>query len=402
MKIIDSNQSFSKKIFSRRLSILLTTLFVFSGLLKWIDIWVIDATVLFGSLAILSALFSYMLTPNPLIKVFELNNAFYLILFSFWFYLSMTYSTSPSYVYVKATNYILIILSFLLPLLTIETKEDIKFYLVSFGISGIAVASVIIYLYIEGGYDLYPTYFIYTLDNSRFKVPDYLALGSPVGLSVLIFAYLKKSKISFLLSFTSIIALILLSGRGVVIGLGLSLFIIYIRRFKMTETGLRNIFFTILLIVFTVNFLPNWKGSEVLLSRMENITQGDKSLLSRYEQYKFVVNTFFENPILGIGLGSFGVEFFNTDIRAYPHNLILEVLVEQGLIGLILFLSFLLPILYSSLRLLYYNDPIFYILVGLLIFEFFNALKSSSIVEHRLLFLLLGLCFASKSRFKNP
>lgn len=59
------------------------------------------------------------------------------------------------------------------------------------------------------------------------------------------------------------------------------------------------------------------------------------SLDSRSEGYALAWLMFFKNPFLGEGLGSFGKALFAPE--QYPHNMILEILAEFGIVGLLLF-----------------------------------------------------------------
>lgn len=55
------------------------------------------------------------------------------------------------------------------------------------------------------------------------------------------------------------------------------------------------------------------------------------------------------NFFVGYGTSSYPVLVFNKDIREYPHNFILELLVENGLIGLY-FIQFFLILLFFQIK----------------------------------------------------
>jgi hypothetical protein len=64
----------------------------------------------------------------------------------------------------------------------------------------------------------------------------------------------------------------------------------------------------------------------------------DLDFYSLYHRFDYIKNTFGVswNPIIGAGLGSFGVYFLGEDVVFYPHNLLVEVFFELGLLGLII------------------------------------------------------------------
>jgi O-antigen ligase len=63
------------------------------------------------------------------------------------------------------------------------------------------------------------------------------------------------------------------------------------------------------------------------------ITPRDIAANSRVELAKASLNAWWEAPILGQGIGSFALYSSGWDERSYPHNMILEVLAEQGIVG---------------------------------------------------------------------
>ena len=89
-------------------------------------------------------------------------------------------------------------------------------------------------------------------------------------------------------------------------------------------------------------------------------------------------------PILGHGLGSYGFVVYGTDFRAYPHNGFLEIWFEAGIVGLILFIAFIMMGLFAAMNRNYV------VLACIIIFLTLNFLKSSSLDELRLLFLICG------------
>jgi len=76
---------------------------------------------------------------------------------------------------------------------------------------------------------------------------------------------------------------------------------------------------------------------------MEGVGQG--SFGSRLENYKYSLTLFQNNILLGVGFGNWQGDYMN---YLYPHNIILELLSEIGVIGIILFFGLLLLIKYKN------------------------------------------------------
>ena len=111
---------------------------------------------------------------------------------------------------------------------------------------------------------------------------------------------------------------------------------------------------------------------------------------------KFIVvawDMFTEAPLIGYGFGSFGIYYSGLDGNIYPHNLVLEILSELGLIGLFIFLLFCVFLLKSSTLAL---RSLFYLVC---LYAFLNVLKSNNFSELRLYF---GVVFIVLSLKASP
>ena len=63
----------------------------------------------------------------------------------------------------------------------------------------------------------------------------------------------------------------------------------------------------------------------------------DENYVDRVKKISEAMSRFYDRPVFGVGLGGFS----ETGERAYPHNLIVELLLETGLLGSSLFLMFI-------------------------------------------------------------
>jgi O-antigen ligase len=102
-------------------------------------------------------------------------------------------------------------------------------------------------------------------------------------------------------------------------------------------------------------------------------------------QSKEIILDSFRNFLFGAGIGSFGILTTGEDIRHYPHNFILEIWCEIGLIGVTIFLSMIIVSLHK-IRISKNSINIFPIVYILL-----SYLKSGGLEDMRLLFTFLAI-----------
>lgn len=170
----------------------------------------------------------------------------------------------------------------------------------------------------------------------------------------------------------------LLQGRGDLISILFSYFFIfsiflYIKKdFKVD--------FIILIFVFFVAYLV----SQLLMNYIDMTIQHfefkeTRSLLytaDRIDLWKYTIRKYLENPLLGKGPGSFSVMSFSDHIygkfpflypHAQPHNMILQFLIEWGIIGTSILLILLIKIFIKSFKILINYKKLILLIPGLLI-----------------------------------
>lgn len=113
---------------------------------------------------------------------------------------------------------------------------------------------------------------------------------------------------------------------------------------------------------------------------------------SRLDYYQTAVELWQSAPLTGHGYGSFAVLNRGVDARHYPHNILLEVLSELGLVGFILLASLLAYPALVVIRAGRRNVTAHTVLIaGLVVYMLVNAMVSGDIPSNRALFMLLGL-----------
>lgn len=97
----------------------------------------------------------------------------------------------------------------------------------------------------------------------------------------------------------------------------------------------------------------------------------DSSILSRIEAYQIAIERWGSSPVIGIGLGGFNT-FYKSNLpqkMIYPHNLLLEILVELGLVGIILFHTFFFLLFRNLWKIRHEFTILFLYAFGLAIFS---------------------------------
>ncbi|WP_122088163.1 O-antigen ligase family protein [Halalkalicoccus subterraneus] len=118
-----------------------------------------------------------------------------------------------------------------------------------------------------------------------------------------------------------------------------------------------------------------------------------QSLGSRLTYYTVTPEMWYAgNRLLGQGLGSWPIAMGRGDEAGYPHNIILELLFELGLVGLALFGALLV---YGGAVLvrgwLAHRRPESVVIGALCLFMLLNAMVTGDLNENRYLFAVLGL-----------
>jgi O-antigen ligase len=151
------------------------------------------------------------------------------------------------------------------------------------------------------------------------------------------------------------------------------------------------------LIVLTVAL---WQGAEQYSGSLRTLERlhslftkegGGGSAEERMVYWRIAWHLWLEQPIFGSGVGSFPVRFNGRDELNYPHNLILEVLLEFGLVGLLLLAAVVVAAARRISRRRLREDPFLLSAAMLCIILFFYAMESSDITQNRDLLAMFGL-----------
>ena len=382
---------------------ILLLLFIYSGLLKGYLLFLgtsfpIDVTVFTLILIFVKFGFDSIIKKKTIVfsKSYE-NSIFLLVLFYLWIIFTLIYTPSIHYSFQKAGFFGLNFIAFSLPLLhgNVNVKKFIKGFII------ISISCGLAYL---------PFQFLYQLGEMSLTPIDqldsvsgmYLQIGEYLGLSLVLCVTSKRlwksNLIQYLIGWTCFIILILIGARGplifVVIIVIFTLIININLKFNFIFSIDSYIKIVIVSILVFVIYSYNSQYIDVLFertfSRFMVLSENDssnKSAIARIEFLEVSFHHIFKNPIVflfGNGIGSFGILVFNEDIRAYPHNIFLEIFFELGFLGILIFFFWI----FFSIKNMKGKNQFISILV--LIYLCMNFLKSSSIIDIRLFFIIFA------------
>lgn len=130
-----------------------------------------------------------------------------------------------------------------------------------------------------------------------------------------------------------------------------------------------------------------------LSDQMVKVISDEKgsTVSKRLSAYQTAARLAVEHPLLGVGTGGFTAHHY----LAYPHNIILEVASENGLIGLMMLLSLVLSAIYfgkvALLKSKKERSTTAVLLVGLVLLVFVEAQFSFALWMHKHLYIFLAL-----------
>ena len=315
-----------------------------------------------------------------------------LALFYILIVISLIYTKSPKYSYIKTINFIPYLIYFIYPLFIGELiwSKILKILMVF-------ILPLSIWFIIYRYYYWTDAFIAVRLKRDGFYNlrSMYLGIGSFLGFGALLVYFLNYKKIILFL----LLGLLIATGaRG---ALFFTLLIIFshkltgfwnrLRKRYPVKLSSRNI--TIIFCIFIVSIVIYLKGflKEGVLkygfARLYSLFNfsNDDSAMGRLNRFGFAIEKIFDNPfsiLFGNGIGSFGIMYINKDIREYPHNIYIESWFELGLIGLLVIVFFtLLPFFLK--RTLIYKILVIYFLL--------NAQKTGCLSDLWVLFALYGI-----------
>jgi len=354
---------------------LVLIIFLYSGLIKWLDFGV-DPTLI--SLILVLATFIFKIKSKLRFITAEIK---ILITFGFLYSFTSIYTLSDSYYIEKVLYLWLAIFSFILPSIILTKKEDLKVFFKVLNLLLVITIIFLVYLFISGNWIM----LISNSDDSQ-NIPNYLSIANFIVVYIIYnFNKVKKTNIIFYIS--AIIILILLSGRGPVLGLIFVWFIYLIRNNKNKF----KIVFKLLPVVFILFVILNSLGdSNELVNSSNRFLQLLENENERTNQFTQALTILGDNLFFGVGIGGYGVASVGLDELWHPHNIILEIMTESGIFISSIFILFLFKTFIINTINIKLNDEV-YIISLIAFFLFIQSMKSGGIPDMRVTFFWFGL-----------
>ena len=263
---------------------------------------------------------------------------------------------------------------------------------------------------------------IHPILTSNLKWERFMGYSNPIWLARSIGAYIlaiifiiittkyRSLKLCLLIIVVGLLYIMLNTGsRGPVFAFCITLaFIPFFLPVKSLMTKISIFLFLIILGISLFITLPSiaQERYSILLQRGGYMEDIDSSV--RIDLYNIAFNLFQSNPIWGIGTGGYSRFASHYDFRLYPHNIFLEIGSELGLVGLILFLIFVIMNIVKLKKLTVpytsgiYKSNIFLSWAALLfIFGCANALVSGDIASNSMIWFSSGALIVAENSKKE-
>lgn len=242
--------------------------------------------------------------------------------------------------------------------------------------------------------------------HSEENNPIIISRGLSLGVIISVFVYNKTDNL--IVKSVKLIIILLLSifiglsgSKGPVISLIISLLFYVIYKVKKGKISYKKLFLlttpTIILIIYVLS-----KFTFITDNRIFDTVSGQGSVDSRIGPQIFLINDFMDNnifnTIFGSGTGSFGYAYTGRDFSEYPHNIFLEILYENGLLGLMIFIGIICVLFYN-----FFNDRIEESKIYLFIISIFFLVNAqfSGDISTNVLFFIFAYLSTSNSKYKT-
>jgi O-antigen ligase len=150
-----------------------------------------------------------------------------------------------------------------------------------------------------------------------------------------------------------------------------------------------------LLAVFIGVYAEHVGPDNIRASLLTVSIQGDASMMERERHWDSALALFASRPVVGVGVGGYAVEDGRSDVRWFPHNIVLEALAELGMIGAALLIAALTYVLLLGWRAVLHGEGE-HRLHGVAAFAAFlilllQAFVTDDLADNRCLWLAAGL-----------
>jgi O-antigen ligase len=319
--------------------------------------------------------------------------------------LSYAYTTDQNYGWIKLSRFLCVGgLLFLSPFILIRSEKDFRHFALAtiYGATAVSARTIISLVW-----------------NAAEASGDISRIGRSwiLGIAILLVLYVRlyeRRGVSLLVKGASLLCLVAgmvaCAARGPIVSilfvLALSLFIHLKKKGVIPRlvTSAATMILFIGIAVVSFHWLIPFAHMKLTskLGELEELMRGsvapESSSEIRMRLSKMAVAAFSDRPIFGLGIGGFRRYYYGESEISYPHNLLLEILAEEGLIGLSAFLLFLMLVVKGINRAARATSNRFIVLLWVLVFLLSTSLISGNLDDGRVLFMWCGVSLAV-SRF---
>ena len=130
--------------------------------------------------------------------------------------------------------------------------------------------------------------------------------------------------------------------------------------------------------------------------------------IERYNRWIIFLNLPIENYVLGLGPGGWG-KYINNEPYSFPHNIVLESIIEHGIVGVVFIFTALFNGIKITLKILRNNSSNTFIIIMALWWVYYslNTMVSGSFIRGNMTFFTLTavltcVCYSLKyQRYKS-
>jgi len=370
---------------------------------------IFDLTVMSVVLVLIAMMYSFMRRKGQLRDIISIPLCVFLLLAAILLF-SLTYTSAPNYGFQKSTRFAtLTLIAFIAPVFFAYSLKDLKLIVWILFVVGLilAVGTIIApqAAVLRASTSARGTF----LEANPLVTAGKMATASIIAFCFVIMAHTSKRlrAISLAIIPPMIVGMIITGSRGPLIGIALTLPIAMVVCKRHASKVWQLIVVSAIVIMFIASFAML---SEQITSRIASMWKSSYDLReatsSRTYRFAWVIDHVAERPVFGHGAGAWSVDRWGVDERSYPHNIILELLYEGGLVG-ILTVSLFLWLIFRRWRQaarfvrLYELDieafQIVHIAGLLFLYTLSQTMKSGDINDARFMFFCAGLVVASFS-----
>lgn len=310
-------------------------------MLKFSFFRVVDYTVLCAVLLLIAMTYNFIRRGSPFKDVVGIPLGIYLLL-SVLLLLGIGYTSAPNYGFQKSSRFATLgLIAFLAPIFFVDKLKDIKLVMGVLLSVGIVLSVVTIIAPQAAVIKTYETARGTFLEANPLDTATRAGTAAIIAFCFAVMAHTSKPLRIFSLTTICVIlvGMIYTQSRGPFVAMVFTwLAALFICRRGILRGWLPFIVGAIVIaMMITLIRLP-----ENITSRITRLWSSPyyrkEASLERTSMFVWALRKFPERPVIGHGTGAWSVDRGYGDIRLYPHNIVLELLYEQGLVGASLFI----------------------------------------------------------------